>query len=89
MAIIIILIAISLSIALLFLAIFYWNMRSGQYDDTYTPSVRILFDNKPKTEKENDPRKYSSTSADDKESSVARSGLQPHIASDGIIESDR
>ena len=54
MAIIIILIAISLSIALLFLAIFYWNMRSGQYDDTYTPSVRILFDNKPKTEKEND-----------------------------------
>ena len=46
MAIIIILIAISLSIAILFLAIFYWNMKSGQYDDTYTPSVRMLFDNK-------------------------------------------
>ena len=51
MAIIIILIAISLSIAILFLAIFYWNMRSGQFDDTYTPSVRILFDNKPSKEK--------------------------------------
>lgn len=48
MTIIILLIAISLSIAVLFLVIFYWNMKSGQYDDTYTPSVRMLFDNKPK-----------------------------------------
>lgn len=47
MTIIILLIAISLSIAVLFLLIFYWNMKSGQYDDTYTPSVRMLFDNKP------------------------------------------
>ena len=55
MTIIILLIAISLSIAILFLAIFYWNMKSGQFDDTYTPSVRMLFDNKPlkgKMEKE-------------------------------------
>lgn len=52
MAIIVILITISLSIAVLFLAIFYWNMRSGQYDDTYTPSVRMLFDNKPKSKKQ-------------------------------------
>ena len=44
MTIIIVLIAISLSIAILFLLIFYWNMKSGQYDDTFTPSVRILFD---------------------------------------------
>lgn len=51
MAIIILLIAISLSIAILFLVIFYWNMKSGQYDDTYTPSVRILFDNKPSKKK--------------------------------------
>ncbi len=47
MGILVILIAISLTIAILFLAIFYWNMKSGQYDDTYTPSVRMLFDNKP------------------------------------------
>lgn len=52
MGIIIILIAISLSIAILFLTIFYWNMKSGQFDDTYTPSVRILFDNKPQKEKQ-------------------------------------
>lgn len=51
MEIIILLIAISLSIAVLFLVIFLWNMRSGQYDDTYTPSVRMLFDNKPARKK--------------------------------------
>jgi len=47
MTIIILLIGISLVIALIFLGIFYWSMRSGQYDDTYTPSVRMLFENKP------------------------------------------
>lgn len=52
MGIIVILILISLSIALLFLSIFYWSIKSGQYDDTYTPSVRMLFDDKKKVEKE-------------------------------------
>lgn len=47
MSIIVVLITISLTIAIVFLVMFYWNMKSGQYDDTYTPSVRILFDNKP------------------------------------------
>jgi cbb3-type cytochrome oxidase maturation protein len=51
MAIIVILITISLTIAVVFLMIFYWNMKSGQYDDTYTPSVRILFDHKPEGQK--------------------------------------
>lgn len=44
MGIIILLIAISVTIAVLFLSIFYWNVKSGQYDDTYTPSVRMLFE---------------------------------------------
>jgi cbb3-type cytochrome oxidase maturation protein len=44
MTIIIILITISLTIALLFLGLFLWNIKSGQYKDTYTPSVRMLFD---------------------------------------------
>lgn len=46
MLIVVVLITISLTIALLFLGLFLWNMKSGQYDDVYTPSVRILFDNK-------------------------------------------
>jgi cbb3-type cytochrome oxidase maturation protein len=48
MTIIILLILISLSMAIVFLGIFYWSMKSGQYDDTYTPSVRMLFEDKKK-----------------------------------------
>jgi cbb3-type cytochrome oxidase maturation protein len=48
MAIIIILISISLLIAVGFLISFLWNMKSGQYDDTYSPSVRMLFEDKPR-----------------------------------------
>jgi cbb3-type cytochrome oxidase maturation protein len=47
MNIIILLISISLIIATGFLVAFMWNLRSGQYDDTYSPSVRMLFDDKP------------------------------------------
>ena len=56
MTIIILLIAISLVIAVVFLLIFLWTMRSGQYDDMYTPSVRMLFDNKKKKEKSVDEK---------------------------------
>lgn len=47
MTIIILLIGISLTIAVIFLLIFYWSLKSGQFDDSYTPSVRMLFDGKP------------------------------------------
>jgi cbb3-type cytochrome oxidase maturation protein len=61
MGIIVILIFISLSIAVLFLAIFYWSMKSGQYDDTYTPSVRMLFDDKKKIKQKEDQDSSSPT----------------------------
>jgi cbb3-type cytochrome oxidase maturation protein len=48
MIIIILLISISLIIAVGFLAAFLWNVKSGQYDDTYSPSVRMLYDHKRK-----------------------------------------
>ena len=55
MSVIIILMGLSLFVALMFLAAFFWAVRSGQYDDKYTPSVRILFDDKvAKKEKKND-----------------------------------
>lgn len=31
-------------IALLFLGAFIWANKNGQHDDTYTPAIRILFD---------------------------------------------
>ena len=39
---------VSLIIALGFLGAFFWAIKSGQYDDDYTPSVRILFDEEDK-----------------------------------------
>jgi cbb3-type cytochrome oxidase maturation protein len=44
MEVIIVLIVLSVIIAGVFLAAFFWANRSGQYDDTYSPSVRMLFD---------------------------------------------
>ena len=44
MTIIYLMIGISLLVALVFLGSFLWAVRSGQYDDDYTPSVRMLFD---------------------------------------------
>ena len=46
MKIILLLIGLSLIVALGFLVAFFWAVRSGQYEDDYTPSVRILFDEK-------------------------------------------
>ena len=53
MNIIILLIGISLVIAVVFLFIFLWSMKSGQYDDMHSPSVRMLFDNKGKKKGKN------------------------------------
>ena len=39
-----ILIGISLMVAGSFLAAFIWSVGNGQFDDDYTPSIRILFD---------------------------------------------
>jgi cbb3-type cytochrome oxidase maturation protein len=39
-----VLIGCSLLLAICFLGAFIWSVKSGQMDDEYTPSVRILFD---------------------------------------------
>lgn len=46
MSAIYLLIAASFVVALVFLIAFFWAIKSGQYEDDYTPSVRILFDDK-------------------------------------------
>ena len=47
MHVIAILIALSLIFALCFLASFIWAVKSGQYEDTLTPSLRVLTDDDP------------------------------------------
>jgi len=44
MSVMFILVLASLLVAIGFLAAFLWAVRSGQYDDRYTPSVRMLMD---------------------------------------------
>lgn len=41
---ILLLILISILVAGGFLASFLWAVKSGQYDDDFTPSIRMLFD---------------------------------------------
>jgi cbb3-type cytochrome oxidase maturation protein len=45
MSAIFIMVGASLIIAVGFLIAFIWSVKSGQYEDDYTPSVRMLFDN--------------------------------------------
>lgn len=45
MSVLVILIFISLLFGGGFLIAFIWAVKSGQFDDKYTPSIRILFDN--------------------------------------------
>ncbi|AOW20659.1 cbb3-type cytochrome oxidase assembly protein CcoS [Urechidicola croceus] len=51
MGVIYILITISLSLAIFFLIAFIKSAKSGQFDDSYTPSVRMLFDDELKSKK--------------------------------------
>lgn len=47
MSVILILLFASISVAALFLFAFLWGVKSGQFEDDYSPASRILFDDKP------------------------------------------
>ena len=46
-----VLIGFSLLVAVGFLIAFLWSVKSGEYSDTYTPSIRMLFEDR-KSKKE-------------------------------------
>lgn len=56
MNIIFMLIVASLVIAVIFFILFIKSVKSGQYDDIYTPSVRMLFDDELIKTKESDKK---------------------------------
>lgn len=59
MEVIYMLIGFSLLVALIFLGLFFWAVKSGQFDDQYTPSMRVLFDSKKSSnEKSNNNQKH-------------------------------
>jgi len=45
MSVIVVLIGFSIIVASGFLIAFLWAVKSGQYDDDVSPSIRILYDN--------------------------------------------
>lgn len=49
MSVIYLLISVSIFVAILFFIAFITAVKKGQYDDDYTPSVRMLFDDEIKT----------------------------------------
>lgn len=54
MSVIYMLLIISIVIAVAFFVVFVLAVKNGQYDDSYTPSVRVLFEDelvKPKNKK--------------------------------------
>jgi len=57
MEIIFLLIAISISLALFFLFSFLWATRTGQFEDTYGPAFRVLFEDDEMTEKSSENKK--------------------------------
>jgi cbb3-type cytochrome oxidase maturation protein len=55
------LLIISISVAVIFFIAFIIAVRSGQYDDSYTPSIRMLFEDEIVKEK---PKKSIQTKID-------------------------
>jgi len=51
MTILFVLITVSAIVAIFFLFLFIWSVKTGQFDDSYTPSVRMLFDDAKPVEK--------------------------------------
>jgi cbb3-type cytochrome oxidase maturation protein len=55
MSVILLLIPLSIVIAACFLGAFIWAVRSGQYEDTCTPSMRLLLDEETATSRHAKP----------------------------------
>ena len=56
MSVIYMLLAISIVVAVIFFVAFIYSVKRGQYDDAYTPSVRMLFEDElVKEEKNKEP----------------------------------
>lgn len=56
MTVMLILIVISFTLAISFLAAFLWAVKNNQYEDTFTPSLRILMDSEGNIDEKNDLR---------------------------------
>lgn len=64
MSVIYVLLTISISVAVVFFIAFIIAVKKGQFDDSYTPSVRMLFEDELVKEKSDKPKKSILTNKD-------------------------
>ncbi len=79
MSVVFILVFVAILMAGGFLVAFVWAVRSGQYEDTYTPSVRILFDDMVKKKEPEDRSLKNEKGSGETEKEESRS-LQSQLA---------
>ena len=61
MSVIYMLLTISIIVAVIFFVAFIFSVKQGQYDDSYTPSVRMLFEDEiVENDKKNNPEENKS-----------------------------
>jgi cbb3-type cytochrome oxidase maturation protein len=58
MSILILLVILAILIAGSFLAAFFWATHDGQFEDTFSPSVRILMENDRKENKKEGEKRF-------------------------------
>lgn len=56
MGVMLILLGVSLVVAIVFLGAFIWSVKSGQYEDDYTPAHSILFEENSKENKSSEDK---------------------------------
>ena len=79
MSVVFILVFAAIILASVFLVAFIWSVKNGQYEDTYTPSVRILFDDpEVKNEEEEKSRSDQSQLAKKREKSQLAENGESH-----------
>lgn len=78
MSVVFVLVFAAIVMAGAFLVAFIWSVKNGQYEDTYTPSVRILFDDPEVKKEEEKSRSDQSQLAEKREKSQSSENVESH-----------
>jgi cbb3-type cytochrome oxidase maturation protein len=77
MSVVFVLVFAAIILAGVFLIAFIWSVKNGQYEDTYTPSVRMLFDDPElEDEKKNSHNEQSQLAKEDGKTGKSYSGTK-------------
>lgn len=83
MSVVFVLVFAAIIMAGAFLIAFIWSVKNGQYEDTYTPSVRMLFDDPPVKEAEGTVLSAEETGKDKKVDSLSGQSQKKRTVSNG------